>query len=1095
MASDHVQLEEPHPGQQMFDGFNDLFPAAANDQAWSSFSQNPQPWQQQQPPAAFENSAFYGRAFSNSPTPYHLAHHGNLQQQPFSQQVLDPALMSAGAADASEYDLNMPSYPASSSTIAPQALQSVYPRATPPTTAQYEAPPKRNSASNGASASAPVPAAVNSPAPEPSPAPAPAQIHLPAPKGLVSGNFIIVDYDELSKATNSTRLHEFVNIGDGAVEMPMMKSSIPQYTPRKSRNELKRLAASDSKLLARIAKSSKKAKTTTPKLPRFKSPSTGIRSPASLRDDVTDSSSETESSDDYSDYDSSDDEEPELSPLPSTRPSGTLPGVRYDIMKATWRPRNKFISADDIRAGLLDFWEIIKNIRDRWKGDLAALKAAEEKEKRPPDFHELKSRVSEQRGKMEMAVKVALEHGHPDIIRTLGGNVSFLFVAYQFLADRIRENEYNDAFSKSILELLSRVGNIMSESLEKTKLNTALKRYLTRGDDKTKPQAQAIFDRATANSKKKAEENAPAAPNGEQKADAKKENGIKKEGIKKDESKTKAEPALATRPQPAAVAGVKRPRPGEAAGAQPVKKTATSTAGTNGSVKAGSAAALGPKRPGAAGASTASAAGATAAAKPKPIAKPSMFASLQSASKKSGAAATAKPATVAAVKKPAPAPSSAPRFSFAETMANLTKPKEEKPAAKPEDNRPPETEEERTKRLRKEERRKLRVTWKPEKELESVRYFTHDPDEELGHDANMVRDVADVGGEGRMFKQHKDMMDLDEDDDRLSEESFRPWREPSLVDFSAVPKEERERNYEPYGGGARKVESQEREVQEQREATTLLVFYTNSSDIPPCPKEPTTEEVPEENREPVLFGTPDEKTLARAATFAPPAAVVPSSAPETPGAPDISKILAILGTAQQQPQPVQAPAPQPQSELEKTFSMFAPQQPQQPQQPQMQFTPAPAPAPAPQVDIQAILATLGNMQAQTPAQNQPQQQAPHQAAAFPGMANPGFDFAAMLQGVQNAGMPPAMSGFGAAFPQMQQSNGGQPLMSQQQQFHEEERKRTRDGGNDGRDGDFKRGRKNKKWPSNKEKPQFVVACRFWQEGKCAKGDSCTYLHH
>lgn len=124
------------------------------------------------------------------------------------------------------------------------------------------------------------------------------------------------------------------------------------------------------------------------------------------------------------------------------------------------------------------------------------------------------------------------------------------------------------------------------------------------------------------------------------------------------------------------------------------------------------------------------------------------------------------------------APPPKPTFSFAETMANLTKPKEPEMTKKAEDNRPPETEEERAKRLRKEERRKLRVTFKPDATLTTIRYFTHDP-EELGHDANMLRDVADVGNEGRMFKQHKDMYDLDEDDESPREEVLRPFRTPS----------------------------------------------------------------------------------------------------------------------------------------------------------------------------------------------------------------------------------------------------------------------------------------------------------------------------
>lgn len=124
--------------------------------------------------------------------------------------------------------------------------------------------------------------------------------------------------------------------------------------------------------------------------------------------------------------------------------------------------------------------------------------------------------------------------------------------------------------------------------------------------------------------------------------------------------------------------------------------------------------------------------------------------------------------------------SAKPAFSFAETIANLAKPKETEPTINPAEQAPLETEEEKAKRLRKESRRGLRVAFKPEDELVQLRYFTHDPEEELGHDANMVRDVADIGGEGRMFKQHKDMMDVDDEDDGpTNEETPRQYTYPS----------------------------------------------------------------------------------------------------------------------------------------------------------------------------------------------------------------------------------------------------------------------------------------------------------------------------
>ena len=208
-------------------------------------------------------------------------------------------------------------------------------------------------------------------------------------------------------------------------------------------------------------------------------------------------------------------------------------------------------------------------------------------------------------------------------------------------------------------------------------------------------------------------------------------------------------------------------------------------------------------------------------------------------------------------------------------MANLSKPKEATPL-KPEEVRPPESQEEKRKRLRKEERRKLRVSFKPDHLLVSTREFVHDPEEEMGHEDSMVRDVGDSRGEGQMLKMHKDLDVMDEDEDGPPpEENLAPWVAPSReysltlefltvtdislgIDFSVVPFEELERNYTTRGGKV-ELKSREREVQNQRELSTLMVVYTTPFDIPPSPREPSDpysgESVTEQ-----AFGMPSDET-------------------------------------------------------------------------------------------------------------------------------------------------------------------------------------------------------------------------------------------
>ena len=110
-------------------------------------------------------------------------------------------------------------------------------------------------------------------------------------------------------------------------------------------------------------------------------------------------------------------------------------------------------------------------------------------------------------------------------------------------------------------------------------------------------------------------------------------------------------------------------------------------------------------------------------------------------------------------------------------MANLNKQAEAVPV-KSEETRKPETPEEKQKRIRKEQRRKLRVSFKDD-DLVQIREFVHDPEEELGHEDSQVRDVGDSKGEGQMLKMHRDLDLMDEDEDYEPPDEVLPdWYTP-----------------------------------------------------------------------------------------------------------------------------------------------------------------------------------------------------------------------------------------------------------------------------------------------------------------------------
>ena len=233
------------------------------------------------------------------------------------------------------------------------------------------------------------------------------------PTGIQAGKFTVIDAKALRQAANTRALTSFVEVGNEPIELPLVRSAIPSYQPRKSRNDIKRLLAGDSQLKAKLEKKmSKKSGVSGTKTIPSKLDASGRLTTQAKKEES--STSEDDSSDDESDSESSDDES-DKPPIPATRPVKAKEATRYDTVKSLWRPRDVTVSGDSIREGLGEFHELISTIKDRWKSDMNSLKEAEEAKKNS-ELPLLRERVQSQRDMLVVALKAAVDFGHPTLL-------------------------------------------------------------------------------------------------------------------------------------------------------------------------------------------------------------------------------------------------------------------------------------------------------------------------------------------------------------------------------------------------------------------------------------------------------------------------------------------------------------------------------------------------------------------------------------------------------------------------------------------------------------------------------------------------------
>lgn len=516
----------------------------------------------------------------------------------------------------------------------------------------------------------------------------------------------------------------------------------------------------------------------------------------------------------------------------ATRPTDPAAAAAWDIVGIVHLEKAVARTSSMIAGRVQQAGEFLINLRTEANRAKLAFDQATRDNEAEAELAKLKKEADQKREALYKALDATVEHADDSVLDNLGGHQKLVLSLINILISCIKSADFSGKLPKIVLELFTHL--TMTEKIVETpNLDTVRKRFEDKGDDDVKDLTREITLKIKRF--KKATEPETAT------------------GYKGTSAASRAKPGA----KPAAVeSSAKRSRDDDS-DTRTVKKIAVEPGSSLLSKKLGQT-----KSQSLSGAKTGPQKAATSIlpGKTRPVAKPvskpeppvaadSPSASADEKSKAELRKPLAKPEskTAAAKKEVKPVAPKMVATSSSSAMSSISSLLDSINAKKPDPivavatkegkrSQTPETAEQRAKRLHKEARRKLRVSWKPEGELVQIKVFEKDDEEDEGRDVNMTRDAADDRSEGMMLKRRADVGVEDDDDDL----PYQPWVTPVATDFSPLPDSIRKKSFVTRGGEVT-FSTEEQKLMAEREQRELMAIYTDPADIPPTPKSPPPE--------------------------------------------------------------------------------------------------------------------------------------------------------------------------------------------------------------------------------------------------------------
>lgn len=161
-----------------------------------------------------------------------------------------------------------------------------------------------------------------------------------------------------------------------------------------------------------------------------------------------------------------------------------------------WIPQWKLATQEEIGAKIQEFYDLITGLRDASRQVTADLAKAEA-EKQPNEIKRLKAAREVQRKALFCACSAAAQHGHKDVLEHLSDNQKLVNCLTTVLIDCVKSEDYTGELPKAVLELMTRFKTLTEDLMAKLKFDKVRKRLDNRGDDAVKKSLRTILSNAS----------------------------------------------------------------------------------------------------------------------------------------------------------------------------------------------------------------------------------------------------------------------------------------------------------------------------------------------------------------------------------------------------------------------------------------------------------------------------------------------------------------------------------------------------------------------------------------------------------------------